>query len=188
MLILGIMASSKLTATTAFESIATVTVGSGGASTVEFTSIPQTFQHLQIRGICGNTTATHNYNTMSVRFNSDAASNYSTHRLYGQGTTTVAQGYANITNMYAGVTNNNAVAYSIFSPMIMDVLDYSSTTKYKTAKFLAGNEDNQAGYGVIYFNSGSWHSASAISTITFSPGSGNFCQHSSFALYGIKGV
>ena len=34
-----------------FESIATVTVGSGGASSIEFTSIPGTYQHLQVRGL-----------------------------------------------------------------------------------------------------------------------------------------
>ena len=37
-----------------FESIATVTVGGGGAASIEFTSIPGTYQHLQIRGIIGN--------------------------------------------------------------------------------------------------------------------------------------
>ena len=36
---------------TEFESIATVTVGSGGSSTISFTSIPGTYKHLQVRGI-----------------------------------------------------------------------------------------------------------------------------------------
>ena len=34
-----------------YESIQTVTVGLGGAANVEFTSIPATYTHLQIRGI-----------------------------------------------------------------------------------------------------------------------------------------
>jgi hypothetical protein len=38
--ILGIIASSRLAAVGDFESIATVSVGSGGAADVEFTSIP----------------------------------------------------------------------------------------------------------------------------------------------------
>jgi hypothetical protein len=49
--ILGIIASSRLAAVGDFESIATVSVGSGGAADVEFTSIPATYTHLQIRGI-----------------------------------------------------------------------------------------------------------------------------------------
>jgi hypothetical protein len=47
--ILGIIASSKLSAVGDYESIATVTVGSGGAANVEFTSIPATYTHLQLR-------------------------------------------------------------------------------------------------------------------------------------------
>jgi hypothetical protein len=46
--ILGIIASSKLTAAAGdFESIATVTVGSGGSAVISFTSIPSTYAHLQ---------------------------------------------------------------------------------------------------------------------------------------------
>ena len=49
-LILGILASSGVAAGAAnsYESIATVTVGSGGSSTITFSSIPATFTHLQI--------------------------------------------------------------------------------------------------------------------------------------------
>ena len=52
-LILGILDSgAAAAAATSFESIATVTVGSGGAANVEFTSIPGTYTHLQLRAIC----------------------------------------------------------------------------------------------------------------------------------------
>jgi hypothetical protein len=61
--ILGIIASSKLTAAVGdFESIATVTVGGGGAATVEFTSIPATYTHLQLRYIAQKTSNGSNYN------------------------------------------------------------------------------------------------------------------------------
>ena len=56
--ILGIWASqnySRYSITGSYESIATVTVGSGGSSYIEFTSIPGTYTHLQIRGILRNT-------------------------------------------------------------------------------------------------------------------------------------
>jgi len=175
-----------LLSSSSFESIATVTVGGAGAADITFSSIAADWTHLQIRGIGGNTTATHDYNTMTATFNSDTAANYSVHRLYGQGTTAVSQGYANTSNMYVGVTNNNALSYSIYSPVIIDILDYANTSKYKTVRVLAGNEDNSAGYGVIYLNSGSWRSTSAITSITFLPGSGNFAENSTFALYGVK--
>jgi hypothetical protein len=56
-LILGILDSGVAASTNSYESIATVTVGSGGASEVEFTSIPSTYTHLQIRALARNTTA-----------------------------------------------------------------------------------------------------------------------------------
>ena len=57
--ILGIIASSHVNfiPTGSFSSIATVTVGSGGSSTVSFISIPQTYKHLQLRGIAKGTTS-----------------------------------------------------------------------------------------------------------------------------------
>jgi hypothetical protein len=66
---------------TAFESIATVSVGGGGAPDVEFTSIPATYTHLQIRGI--TRAATHG--TMWARFNGVSTSSYSWHYVEGDG-------------------------------------------------------------------------------------------------------
>ena len=43
--------SLTLAVPTSFDSIATVSVGSGGSNTISFTSIPGTYKHLQIRGI-----------------------------------------------------------------------------------------------------------------------------------------
>ena len=51
-----------------YQSIATTTVGAGGAASISFTSIPATYQHLQIRAIgrSSNTVEDSLY-----RFNSD---------------------------------------------------------------------------------------------------------------------
>jgi hypothetical protein len=52
--ILGIIASAITgnLVTTSYESIETVTVGSGGSATVTFSSIPATYTHLQIKRYC----------------------------------------------------------------------------------------------------------------------------------------
>jgi len=76
-----------------FEPIATVTVGSSGQAEIDFTSIPATFQHLQIRYIARGTR-----NAADVSFNfrlNGATSNYAWHRLIGTGTATEAAGSAN---------------------------------------------------------------------------------------------
>ncbi len=178
-LILGIMASSMKGATNSYESIATVSVGAGGQSTISFTSIPSTYKHLQIRYI--NTTSTTNQNLV-VTFNSDTGSNYAWHRLLGDGSSAIADASSTTTGMTIGRSGGNS---SSFAGGVFDLLDYANTSKYKTARTLYGTDQN--GSGLIFLASGLWQNTAAVTTITFTPASGNFAQYSSFALYGIKG-
>ena len=65
--ILGIIASSKAVAVpNSYESIATVTVGSGGTSEINFTSIPATYTHLQLRIITGSNPGGYNSGLDSI--------------------------------------------------------------------------------------------------------------------------
>ena len=79
-------ASFTPAAHTSYESIATVTVGSGGSSSIDFTSIPSTYTHLQLR-MTARCTAQSGGNPTNVylRFNSDSGSNYAWHQLAGNG-------------------------------------------------------------------------------------------------------
>jgi hypothetical protein len=61
-----------------FESIATTTVGAGGATTITFSSIPATYQHLQIR-VLARTNRSAGVDIMSMRMNGDTGNNYSDH-------------------------------------------------------------------------------------------------------------
>jgi hypothetical protein len=177
--------------TNSYESIATVTVGSGGASSISFSSIPSTYKHLQIRLMSrdaanGGTTA---YSaTATVRFNGDSGSNYSAHWISASGSGTPgAAGFSSITSIYQagqGGPYNDQVA-NVFGAAIIDILDYADTNKYKTTRALNGQDMN--GYGSIIFNSGSWRSTSAINAISLFNDGGNWAQYSSAALYGIKG-
>jgi len=177
--ILGIIASSKLGATSSYESIASVTVGAGGSSTIDFTSIPSSYNHLQIRGI-GTTTSSP---SQLIRFNSDSGSNYSHHYLAGDGASPSAGGGANADSIFI---NYGSTTSGTFSPSITDIIDYADTSKYKTTKSLSGYDAN--GSGLILMYSGNWRNTAAITSITiFTPG-GDFRQYSTFALYGIKGA
>lgn len=173
-----------------FDSISTATVGAGGASTITFSSIPNTYKHLQIRVISrDDRSAAVVHQTYRVTYNSDTTANYTTHAMYGQslsgGAVVDQYGNANSSGMDVYSTAP-AVASGIFGTQIIDILDYSSTNKYKTQRSLGGSDNN--GTGMIAFMSGLWRSTSAVSTITIIPaGSATFQQYSSFALYGIKG-
>lgn len=189
---LGIFASANLSAAaTSFESIATVSVGSGGAATIEFTSIPGTYTHLQIRGIARGTRTDFSIDQLYTRVNSDTGSNYAWHWLYGNGSSASADAGANATSMNLGwfATAATASVTNTFGGVVIDILDYANTNKFKTFRVLSGNDFNGGGSpfsGTIILASGLWRSTSAITSISFDPSEANFAQYSHFALYGVK--
>lgn len=168
-----------------YESIATVTVGSGGSSSITFNSISSTYKHLQLR-VFGKSDRALNRDGLSIRYNSISTNDYVNHYLYGDGATAGA-GYD-----YAGSYGNayrvsgNSSATNIFGAIVLDILDYGNTNKYKTIRYLGGQDLN--GAGEIYFGSHLFMKTDAISSITITPTAGtNFLNYSHFALYGIRG-
>ena len=162
----------------AYESIGAVTVPSGGVASITFSSIPETYAHLQLRCVLNNSNI-----SVSMQFNGDTANNYSDHILYGDGTNALAIGVANKPSIT--FTQYSNASSNIFHASIIDILDYSNTNKYKTVRSLNGSDTNGAGF--VVFSSGSWRSNSAITSITFSVAGGAWTQYSQIALYGIKG-
>jgi len=186
---LGIMASQisghLYTLTGNYDSIQTVSVGSGGQSTITFSSIPTTYKHLQIRSIARGANAD-TQTTLTIRLNSDSGSNYSYHRLIGIGSSASASGGSSVTYSYFYFGSSGTTAgTNVFGVSIIDLLDYTNTSKNKTLRFLGGTDAN--GAGGVSLCSGAWYNTAAVSTITLTAdGGGNFDQYSHFALYGIK--
>ena len=177
---LGILAASGAGGATAFESIATAT-GTGSSDTITFTSIPSTYQHLQIRytARCSSTAAAY------LRFNSDTGTNYNWHYLNGTGSAAAAAGYA--TQAQIGVSPpDSGIGSSQSTVGIIDILDYKSTTKNKTVRTFAGIDVNGVG-GDIALDSGLWRNTNAVTSITITTFGTNFTTATTFALYGIKG-
>ncbi len=167
--------------TGAYDSIATVTA-SGSSAVLSFTSIPQTYTHLQIRISGGNA----GY-ACDMQFNSDTGNNYSSHRLTGNNGSAVTAGSRTSFGairfaQWSGLYYSGSVA----SGAIMDILDYGNTNKYKTSRDLTGYDTNSFGY--IDFESGLWMSTAAITRIDLTMATGNWASGSTVALYGIKGV
>ena len=172
-----------------FESIATVTVGVSSQATITFSSIPSTYKHLQIRGLCRLGSSATGANDIFIRFNSDTAANYSRHALYGTGAAASANGSASTTSAYAtrATSPRAGSTANAFGVFIIDILDYADTNKYKTVRGLGGADTNDTN-GVVSLASGNWRSTSAITQIDLTDELGySFVQYSSFALYGIKG-
>ncbi len=150
---------------------------SGTVSSISFSNIPQTYQHLQIRGVGYFSTANNPY----VRFNSDANSNYSWHHAWSSGSGT-SQNWASSSFMYVGYADsaNQPVSFWI------DILDYRNINKFKSIKAIHAGETN-GGSGETALWSGTWRNKnSAITSIQFLPGSGTFTAGTMLSLYGVK--
>jgi hypothetical protein len=188
--ILGIVASSRLVAVpNSYESIATVTLGSVAAS-ITFSSIPATYQHLQIRiSAKWDYAVAPDFTNLVVRANADSGNNYSYHRIWGNGTGIGlgSSGTVDAAYLQTMMPTNTSGETNVFGASIVDILDYADTNKYKTFRALGGFDRN--GSGVSALVSASWRNTSAISNITIAPdaGASGWMQYSSFALYGIKG-
>jgi len=179
-------ASNSVTPTSAnsYESIATAN-GTGSSGTITFSSIPSTYQHLQIRYI-GRVTNADTADNIFVQFNSDTGSNYAWHYLQGDGSSAVAGAASSQSKILAGRVSAATATTEIMGAGVLDLLDYANTNKYKTLRTLSGQDRN--GGGVIVMTSGLWQNTAAVSTITITNGSAtNFTSTSTFALYGIKG-
>ena len=182
--ILGIWASQISGKLSSYESIATVTVGAGGQASVTFSSIPSTYQHLQIRYMPRISTADTAENTW-LQFNGDTGSNYAYHFLDGNGSSASAGAGASQTRILAGRAGAANSGSNIFGANVLDILDYANTNKYTTARILGGIDRN--GSGNIRLDSGVWMNTAAVTSLTISPTTANnFVEYSSFALYGIK--
>jgi hypothetical protein len=184
--ILGIIASQNYPRiTSSYESIATVTVGSGGTTNIEFTSIPSTYTHLQIRGILRTNEAGSASNSR-IRINSDSSSNYAYHYLVGDGGSAYSGAASSQTSGLTGIMAGGTATSGIFGGIVIDILDYANTNKNKTIRSLAGLDLNGSG-GRIEFCSSLWMSSSAITSIKIDNfAGGNIVQYSQLALYGIK--
>lgn len=177
---------------TSFESIATAS-GTGSAATITFSSIPSTYKHLQIRFIAKDTEnlGSANTNTFRLTANSSSTNIYAYHRLLGDGTSVSTDWSGGLGNQ---LSYNNAIPTSfstqsdMFGVGIIDILDYTSTTKNKTISAFLGCDGNST--STVYkvqLNSSYISTTSAISSLTLGVSGGNLTTTTRFALYGIKG-
>lgn len=163
--------------------------GTGSATSITFSNIPQTYQHLQIRALVKNTNTvgTGAYSTY-LTANGTGGTSYTAHRLYGDGASVGASAStsAAYTDTYGGVASNNSGRTNMFGAIIIDIHDYTSTTKNKTFRIFTGYDYN--GGGTIELTSGLFMSTSAVTSLTLQVSASNWTSTSTFALYGFIGA
>lgn len=167
-----------------FQLISTQVVSSPVAS-ITFSSIPSTFRHLQVRMTMKDSNAGSTMDAAYYTFNGDTTTaNYALHYLDANGSG-VNTGYSN-----SYVNSIRSVATTLFtasahSAHIMDVLDYSQTTKYKTTRILGGAAPSIYNAQSVSLTSGLWMNTAAITSLTIGAVSGQtLVSNCRFSLYG----
>jgi len=142
-----------------YEAIATVTVGSGGAANIEFTSIPATYTDL----VVVTSLRVSSTDITSLVYFNNSTSSYTRRVLYGDGATATSASASDAGVLWTNQSNNTANTFgsaTIYIP--------NATTAYAA------------------INAFLWSNSSAITSIKLVPNAGNYVQYSTATLYGIK--
>lgn len=169
----------------AYELISTLT-GTGNPTSFTFSSIPQTYKHLQLRVVGRMTNNNAGTGATTLTMNGDTTSTYWSHFIKGSGTVASNGGSAAAAYINAESFADELAAANVFSSSIIDILDYTSTTKNKTTKMLVGSNVSTNLY--VSMNSGLWTNTSAITSLTWkSVNTRIWDAGTRISLYGIKG-
>ena len=167
--------------------ISTVTVGSGGAATIAFTSIPATYTDLKVVLSARSTAGAAVAYSIHMKMNSLTSSIYSSKALEGSGSAASSFSESGIdTAVRVGLLNGAGATASVFSSTEIYIPNYAGATN----KSISIDTVAETNANLTYRNLIAYLVAStaAITDLTFSPQSGttSFAQYSSASLYGIK--
>ena len=164
-----------------FTKIASVSVGSGGSSTIDFSSIPTTYTDLcLVASLRGNNGGV--YETPQIRFNG-LTTNLSTRRIISDGSSSPQAATYYPSNIYVVAPSSGATA-STFGNLNFYIPNYTGSTN----KSLSTDSvtENNATEAETNMGAGLWASTAAINQITLVPQGSLFVQFSTATLYGIS--
>lgn len=158
--------------------IATVTVGAGGAASIDFTSISGSFTDLlldfSIRSTQASVVA---YAHLTLN---GSSSNFSGRGLYGTGA--AVGSFSSTPQWFGEVVGANATA-NTFSNTSIYFPNYSGATNKSYSIDSVGENNATLANQVIY--AGLWSQTTAITSLSIVSTSGTFVQYSTATLYGI---
>ena len=166
-------------ATTYIQIGSTVTVGSGGAASIDFTSIPSTYTDLLVKvSSRSNRAAADDF--LKISFNG-LTTNLSHRSVSGDGS---GVNSGSDGSFIYGRMNGNTSTASTFGSADFYITNYAGST----AKSVSADTvlENNATLGIDYLLAGLWNATAAINQITLAPYYGSFVQYSTATLYGIS--
>jgi hypothetical protein len=164
--------------------ISSVTVGSGGTSSISFTSIPQTYTDLKLVHSL-RTNKSEPYSNGYMSFNGSGT--YTDRDLYGEGSGSPGSSSSSsslYTQRINWTTGNTATANTFGSGEVY-IPNYTSSN----AKSISADNvcENNATASLVDIGAGSFSGTSAINSITIIPPTGStYLQYGTVYLYGIS--
>lgn len=164
-----------------FELISSVTVGSGGAASIDFTSIPSTYTDLVVK--LSSRTSTGGAADVLIQFNTDStATNYSFRQIQGNGSS-ASSGFGS--SQQTAVSDGSTDTSSTFSNNDIYIPNYAGAA-YKSYSTDSVSENN-ATTAYTTLRAGLWNNTSVINAIKLTHNGGaSFTQYSTAYLYGVK--
>jgi hypothetical protein len=168
---------------TTYTLISSVTVGSGGAANIEFTSIPATYTDLNLV-ISARTDRASDSDYLEMTFNG-STSGVTGRYLTGSGSSALSGTQASTSFIDVNRVNANTSTASTFSNISVYIPNYASSNN-KSVSYDGVNENN-ATEAYTWLGAYLWSNSAAITSIKLEPGVGaSIDQYSTAYLYGIS--
>ena len=167
--------------------IYTQTVGAGGAATITFNNIPQTFTDLRLDISARSTNS--GADNLRLKINNDSSTLYSQTALYGNGANAVSERLSSGSNVFildyspGGLTNALSTA-NTFSNFSAYISNYVGSNFKSVISDIATENNSPTDFIRVTIGAGLYRGTSAITRLDVFPFA-NFAQYSTFTLYGI---
>lgn len=166
-----------------YSAIATVTVGSGGANSIQFAAIPGTYTDLVLLLSLRSSSASGDSNCF-IYFNNTLGTAYETRRLLGSGSAASSDSFSSYPWVQALDKIPNATfTASTFANAMVYIPNYAGTTNKSVSVDIVS--ENNATAAQMGLDAALFTTSSAITQIDID-GTDNFVQYSTATLYGIK--
>ena len=163
-----------------FELIQAYTVGSGGQSSIDFTSIPSTYTDLVIKHSARLSVAS---DWAKISFNS-TTTGYNYRLLQGAGSGTPGSYNASDRDFGGGHANPSSYTANTFANTEIYIPNYAGATNKSFSIDTVQETNATTAYsGLLAYL---WSNTAAINSISLTAISGLFAQHSTAYLFGIK--
>jgi len=164
------------------KAIETVIVGSGGAASIEFASIPQTYTDLLLKvSGRGSRTGNDGGDDAYMQFNG-YTTGYTNQKLRGYGTNASSSSSSSEIGCYFVIDNVSATA-STFGNTELYIPNYTSSNN-KSVSSDSVAENNQTN-SFLFLVASLWSNTNAITSIIIRPDTQPWLEHTTATLYGI---